>query len=30
MTIGGRGNEGCLIYIAISKSKDESISHLRK
>lgn len=30
MTIGGKGNEGCLIYIALSKAKDESISHLRK
>ena len=30
MTIGGQGSEGCLIYIAISKSKDESISFLRR
>ena len=28
--VGGHGNEGCLIYIALSKCKDESISHLRK
>lgn len=30
MTSGGKSNEGCLIYIALSKSKKESISHLRK
>ena len=30
MTVGGRGSEGCLIYIAMSKAKGESISHLRK
>ena len=30
MTVGGRGSEGCLIYIAMTKAKNESISHLRK
>ena len=30
MTVGGRGSEGCLIYIAMTKVKGESISHLRK
>jgi len=27
---GGKGGEGCLIYIAITKDKKESMSHLRK
>ena len=30
MTVGGRGTEGCLIYIALSKSNNESVSHMRK
>lgn len=30
MTIGGKGSEGCLIYIAISKCKDENVSFLRR
>ena len=30
MTIGGKGSECCLIYIAISKNTKESVSHLRK
>ena len=30
MTIGGKGAEGCLIYIALSKVKQESLSHLRR
>jgi hypothetical protein len=30
MTVGGQGQEGCLIYIAMSKNKNESISHLKK
>lgn len=30
MQVGGHGNEGCLIYVAVSKVKDETISHLRK
>lgn len=28
-TAGGRGSDGCLIYIGLSKAKNESISHLR-
>jgi hypothetical protein len=30
MTVGGQGSEGCLIYVAMSKNLNESISHLRK
>ena len=30
MQIGGHTNEGGLIYIALSKIKQETISHLRK
>ena len=30
MQVGGHNGEGSLIYIAISKTKEESISHLRK
>ena len=30
VTIGGKGSEGCLIYIAMSKHRNETISHLRK
>ena len=30
MQVGGHINEGSLIYIAISKIKQETISHLRK
>jgi hypothetical protein len=30
MQVGGHINEGSLIYIAISKVKTESISHMRK
>ena len=30
MTVGGKGSDVCLIYIAISKDKKEKISHLRK
>ena len=30
MTVGGQGSEGCLIYIAMSKNKNETVSHLRK
>jgi len=30
MTSGGKSSEGALIYIALSKSKKESLSHLRK
>ena len=29
-TIGGKGSEGVLIFIAMSKNKKETISHLRK
>ena len=29
-TVGGHGAEGTLIYIALSKCKNESITHLRK
>ena len=30
MTVGNKGSENCLIYIAITKNKKESVSHLRK
>jgi len=30
MSSGGKSNEGSLIYVALSKSKKESHSHLRK
>lgn len=30
VTVGGKGSDGCLIYIAMSKNKSETISHLRK
>jgi hypothetical protein len=30
MQVGGKGNEGSLIYIALSKVKEETISHLRR
>lgn len=30
MQIGGQSNQGGLIYIAISKIKEETISHLRR
>ena len=29
-TVGGQGADGTLIYIALSKCKNESITHLRK
>ena len=30
MQSGGKSNEGSLIYVALSKCKRESMSHLRK
>ena len=30
MTVGGKGSDCCLIYIALSKDPKESISHMRK
>ena len=30
MFVGGQGSEGCLIYIAMSKNRNEPISHMRK
>jgi hypothetical protein len=30
ITAGGNGQEGCLIYIAVSKVKNESVSYLRR
>ena len=30
VTVGGKGTDGVLIYIAMSKYKKETISHLRK
>ena len=30
ITAGGSGQEGCLIYIAVSKVKNESVSYLRR
>ena len=30
VTVGGKGSDGVLIFIAMSKNKKETISHLRK
>lgn len=30
MSVGGRGSDCCLIYIALSKDKEESSSHLKR
>jgi hypothetical protein len=30
MPVGGNGEEACLIYVALTKFKDESYSFLRK